>query len=146
MPPLFSPVYSPTCLLHLQSFFIYSLHGEVPLPTSSGVFHMTTTVTSFPTPRLLGRGRHSCLLWLACLFTVPCGTAPLPLSELRAPSSLCYISFFFPRSLFIIQFVFPPLGRGDSLSRGCADWSQGCLWEYCLLHLCSPDGLHLRSR
>jgi hypothetical protein len=28
--------------------FIYSSHGGVPLPPSSGAFHMTTTVTSFP--------------------------------------------------------------------------------------------------
>jgi hypothetical protein len=117
MPPLFSPVYSPTCLLHLQSFFIYSLHGEVPLPTSSGVFHMTTTVTSFPTPRLLGGGRHSCLLWLACLFTVPCGTAPLPLSELRAPSSLCYISFF-SQELVYYSVCFFPLWAGGTVCPG----------------------------
>jgi hypothetical protein len=53
------------------SLFIYRLHGKCPFPLSSGTLLMTVTVTSFPAPRLLGRGHHSCLLKLARLFTVP---------------------------------------------------------------------------
>jgi hypothetical protein len=52
------------------SLFIYSSCGGVPSPLSSGAFHMTAIVTSFPHSKVAGRGFHSCLLWPACLFTV----------------------------------------------------------------------------
>jgi hypothetical protein len=73
MPLLFSPVYSPTCLLQLQSFFIWSLHGDV---------HSPTLWCSVPCLPLLqahwGRWRHTHLLQLACLFRVRVGKCPSP--------------------------------------------------------------------
>jgi hypothetical protein len=57
------------CLLRLACLFTVHM-GSAPSPLSSGAFLMIATVTSFPTPRLLGGGCHSCLLRPACLFTI----------------------------------------------------------------------------
>jgi hypothetical protein len=74
MPLLFSPVYSPTCLLQLQSFFIWSLHGDV---------HSPTLWCSVPCLPLLqahwGRWRHTHLLQLAFYLEFAWESAPPPL-------------------------------------------------------------------
>jgi hypothetical protein len=63
------------------------------------------TATSFPAPRLLGMCCHSCLLQLACLFTVPWEIAPPPLFRAQGtPPSLLHV--FLLLLLFIIQFFF----------------------------------------
>jgi hypothetical protein len=90
--------------------FIYSSHGKCPFPTFQWSFPHTATFTSFPALRLLGGGCRSCLLWPACLFTVP-----PPSSALRVPCPLCYVSFLL---LLLIQFGFFSLfslGGGQSV-------------------------------
>jgi hypothetical protein len=62
---------------------------------------------------LLGVCCRSCLLHLACLFTVLWGIVPRPPSALRVSRPLCYVSLL----LFIIQFLFFPW-VGVGLSRG----------------------------
>jgi hypothetical protein len=68
----------------------------------------------------------------------------LPCSPVRrvpsAPSAVCLFS-----SLFITQFFFGG-AAGVSLSAGYAYLSQGWLWEYHVLLICSPVGLYLPSR
>jgi hypothetical protein len=88
---------------------------------------------------LLGGYCWSCLLWLACLFTVPCGIAPPSLFVVRAPCPL-YVCFLL--LLFIILFFsfFP--GWGSVCPGGCGDLAQGCLWVY-HVPLSSPCGLRL---
>jgi hypothetical protein len=128
--------------------FIYSSLESTPPPLSSGTLLRTVTVTSFPTLRLLGRCRHSWLLWPACLSTVPWGSAPPPLSGAQgAPPSLLHFSFFFSAtcSLFSLFFSLFSLGGGQSVQGGYADLAQGCLWEY-RVPLSSPGGLLLTSR
>jgi hypothetical protein len=94
-------------------------------PPSSGTFHTTATVTSFPLSQVAGL-MPLLLPSLAVLFiySSPEGL-PLPHSPgLWAPGPLCYVSlflFFLFSCLVIIQFVFfsffPPV-VGVSLSRG----------------------------
>jgi hypothetical protein len=71
--------------------------GSAPSSISSGTLLLTVTVTSFPAPRLLGRGRHSCLLQPVCLFTVLWGIAPPPLFRAQGtlPSLLCVFLLLF---------------------------------------------------
>jgi hypothetical protein len=90
---------------------------------------------------LLGRCRHSCLLWLACLFTILWGISSLPLfgAQGAPPSLLCV--FFVVIAYFSVFFSFFP-GWGSVCSGGYADLAQGCLWEYCM-PLSSPCGPHL---
>jgi hypothetical protein len=91
---------------------------------------MTAAVISFPLSRVAGWCRHSCLLWLACLFTVHLSDCPPPSLGLRVPCPLCYMSFFF-QLLIIIQFVFFSLfflsGWGSVCPGGYADLAQDCL-------------------
>jgi hypothetical protein len=79
---------------------------------------------------------HSCLHQPAC-----CEGLPLPpLSALRVPCPLCYMSFLL--LLLIIQFFFFFPGWGSVCPGGYADLAQGCLWEYHML-LSSPCGPRL---
>jgi hypothetical protein len=110
--------------LHLPSLagvFIYSSYGKCPFPCLQWGFPHTATITSFPTPRLLGGCRHSCLLWPAYSVTVPWGI-PLPSSSaLRVPCPLCYMSFF----VIVVQFFFLfSLGGGRSLQRAMLIWPR----------------------
>jgi hypothetical protein len=129
----------------LPGLFIYSLHGEVPLPLSSGAFLMTATVTSFPYSKVAGWG-PPLLPSLASFFIYSSHKGvPFPHSpELRAPCPLCYVSFFSSCLLFSFFSFFP--GQGSVCPGGYADLAQGCLWEYHVLLICSPGGLHLPSR
>jgi hypothetical protein len=106
-------------------FLITVCMEKCPSP-SSGTFLMTATVTSFPSPRLVGRCCHSCLLWLASLFTVHLRDCPSPtLQSLGCPTLFAMCLFFFLAacllfSLVFFLFFFPWVGV--SLSRGLC-WS-----------------------
>jgi hypothetical protein len=114
---------------------------EVGLPPSPVEFSSHHHFYKLSHSWLLGVCRHSCLLWMACLFTVLWGISPPPSSALSVPCPLCYVSFLF--LLFIIPFFFLfTLGGRLVCPGGYADLAQGCLWEYHLL-LSSPCGLHL---
>jgi hypothetical protein len=103
---LFSPVYSPTRLLQLPSFFFnYSLRGEWPSPPPVELSSWQLLLQAFPSPRLLGGCRCFCLLWPACLFTVRVEGGPPHSPELGRPAiffkrlgyySVCFFLFFFP--------------------------------------------------
>jgi hypothetical protein len=120
-------VYSPTCLLQLQSFF-FNLEfawGSAPFPLSSGVCHTLATIGSLPLSKHTGGGGNPLAFsgWLVYLQFHE-GVPLLHFLELRAPCLLCYVSFFFLSCLFIIQFVFFSFIScvGVSLSRGLC-WS-----------------------
>jgi hypothetical protein len=94
---------SPSTLMAVASFlpppaclFIHSLPEGLPLFPSSGAFHMTATVTTFPLSKVAGQVLPL-LPSPACLFIYrsPEGL-PLPHSlGLAVPHPLCYLSFFF---------------------------------------------------
>jgi hypothetical protein len=124
---------------------------KCPSLTSCGAFLTTATVMSFPLSKV-AEWVPPLLPSLACLFIYSLHEIlPLPHSlELRAPCSLCYMSFFlfFPAlcillSLFFFSIFFPWVG--SLCPGGYVDLAQGCLWEYCML-LSSPGGLLLPSR
>jgi hypothetical protein len=141
MPLLFSPVYSITHLLQLQSVFFFYLGFAwgVPLPYST-VEHapVQPLLQAFPSPSTLGKvAPHP--LSPSGLF-ICSGGMPLPHSpELRAPSPLCYVSFLFFSCLLIIQvfclfvclFTFFP-GRGSVCPGGYADLSPEVPHAACL--------------
>jgi hypothetical protein len=125
MPLLFSPVFSPTHNCSL--FFLFRVRvGRCPSPTLRwSVPHDSCCYKPSPLQAHWGRWHHSCLLWLACLFTVREG-APLPHSQdLRAPCNLCYVSLFFSAACLSFRFFsfFP--GGVSVFPGGCADLSQG---------------------
>jgi hypothetical protein len=115
---------------------------EVGLPPSLVGFSSHHHFYKLSCSWLLGVCRHSCLLLLACLFTVPWGIA-LPTSGLRAPHPLCYVSFFVV-VVYSVCFSFFP-GWGSVCPGGYVDLAQGCLWEY-RVPLSSPGGLRLLSQ
>jgi hypothetical protein len=102
------------------------LTWEVGLPPSSMEFSYHHHFYKLSHSWLLGICHHSCLLRLACLFTVLWGILLPPSSVLRAPCPLCYMSFLL---LLIIQFLFLPW-MGLVCAGSYADLAQGCLWEY----------------
>jgi hypothetical protein len=63
---------------------------------------------------LLGVCCHSCLHWLAYLFTIPWGISP--------PHPLCYVSFLL--LLLIIQFFLFSLGGGRSVQGAMLIWPR----------------------
>jgi hypothetical protein len=108
--------------------------GLPPSPVES--FLPTTTFTSFPAFDCCACAAAPAFSSPTCLFTVPCGISPALLFSVQgALPSLLHVFFLL---LLIIQFFFPWMGVG--LSRGYADLSQGCLWEYHMT-LSSPSGL-----
>jgi hypothetical protein len=67
---------------------------------------------------------------------------PLPISVLRAPRTLCYMSFLLLLLSIQVFFSFFP-GWGLVCPGAYADLAQGCLWEYHILlsslcGLCHP--------
>jgi hypothetical protein len=106
----------------LASLFIYSSLGKCPFPALQWSFPHTATFTSFPSPRLLGGGCRSCLLWPAYLFTVPWGIASptLFIAQGALPSLLCV--FF----VVVCYLVFFPslfsLGGGQSVQGPMLIW------------------------
>jgi hypothetical protein len=141
---LFSPVDSPTCLLQLQSFFIYSWHGERPSPTLRwSVPHFSHHYKPSPRQAHWGRWHHTCLLWLACLFTVCMRECPSPTLRSSGHSTL-FATCLFYYSVWVFFSFFP--GWRSICPGGYADLSKCCLWEYRVLLICSPGGLPLPSR
>jgi hypothetical protein len=69
----FSPVYSPTCLLQLQSvFLLFRVHLGMCLSSTlqRSEPHFSCYYRPYPLQAYWGRCCHSCLLPPACLFTV----------------------------------------------------------------------------
>jgi hypothetical protein len=109
---LFSPVYSPTFLLQLQSFFFNCLEfawGYAPPSLCSGAGYALAAFTSLPFSKRTGGGAatptFSCwLVYLQFEWGVLLPHSP----ELRVPCPLCYVSFFFPAAclLFSLGFFF----------------------------------------
>jgi hypothetical protein len=117
--------------------FIYSSHRKLAFPHLLWSFPPTSTFTSFPTP--------GCWVGAAAPAFSGHEGLPLPPSALRAPHSLCYMSFLL--LLLIIQFFFLfSLGGGRSVQGAMLIWprvvcgSTAC----CLAHLVVcvfPSGL-----
>jgi hypothetical protein len=128
MPLMFSPVYSPTRLLQLQSFFIYSSCGEVPHPPLWwSMPHFSLCYKPSPLQAHWGRWCHTCLLWRACFSTVQVWQFPsCILQSSGCPTLFAMCLFFFPAVclLFSIFFSFFP-GQGSVCLGGYADLSQG---------------------
>jgi hypothetical protein len=100
-------------LLSLAGLFIYSLHGEVPLPHSPAE-HAT---------------------W---------GRAPPPFSGAQyTPPSLLHV-LLFQLLIWYSVFFFFFAGWRTVCPGGYADFSQGWLWGYHMLLICSPVGLPSR--
>jgi hypothetical protein len=149
-----SPVHKPL----LQAFPFPSTLGEVTLHQISqvGVFiYSSCGKWAFPRPVEFSSHHHfyklsccwllgvcccSCLLWLACLFTITWGIAPPTLWCSGCPALFATCLFCCYCLLFSFFSFFP--GWGSVCRGGYADLAQGCLWEYCVL-LSSPCGLRL---
>jgi hypothetical protein len=114
---------------------------EVSLPPLPWSFPHTAPFTSFPTPKLLGRCCHSCLLQPACLFTVLWGSAPPRFHAQGALPSLLHV--FCCCCCLLFSLLFSPRW-GSVCPGGYADLAQGCLWEY-RVPLSSPGSLCLLS-
>jgi hypothetical protein len=143
---LFSPVHSPTHLLQL--FHLFCLRSG-PSPLSSGAFHTTAAVTSFPIFKVAGRV-PLLLPFLASLFiySLPKGL-PLPHFPGLGCPSLFAVSFFVLLIqllvyylVFFFSFLFPPPAPPVETPGGYADLAHHCMWGYHVL-LSSPGGLHL---
>jgi hypothetical protein len=108
-----------TCFLQLE--YLFTVHvGSGPSPLSCGVFLPPPLLQAFPL--LVAEWCHcSCLLWPACLFTVPWGIAPPPSWVLRTPCPLCYMSFLL---LFIIHVLFCPWVGGQSVQGAMLIWPR----------------------
>jgi hypothetical protein len=110
------------------------------LPTpSSGVFHTSATVGNLAHPKLAGGSHQTCLLLLACLFSLR-GCLPLLLqtSRCRALFAMCLFQFFVYYSGF---FFF--VGQRSVCPGVYPGLSQEWLWWYHVLLICSPVGLRL---
>jgi hypothetical protein len=120
-----------------------------PLHLSSGVFHMTATVTSLPLCKHTGGSGTTPAFsgWLVCLqFTWRIAPPPLSGAQGALPSLLHVFLFiyFFPAVYYSVCFflLFFPPGWGSVCPWDYADLVQGCLWEFCVL-LSSLGGLCL---
>jgi hypothetical protein len=95
-------------------------------------------------PKVAGWGRHSCLLWLACLFTVLVRLRPSPSFWSSGPPTLfamCPI-FFFQLLVYCSVFFLFSLGGSQSVQGAMLI----CPREYLVPLICSPGGLCLPSR
>jgi hypothetical protein len=141
MPFLFYPVNSPTRLLQIQSYFIYSSREECPSPPLQwSMPHFSCCYKPSPLQAHWGRWCPFFLCRPACLFQFTLSGAE------GAPPSLLHVFFFFSAVYYSVWFFssfFP--GWGSVCPGGYADLFQGCLWEYCM-PLSSPGGLLLPSR
>jgi hypothetical protein len=125
---------SPVCEPLLQAFPFPSTWGEVTLPQLSQAcvfiysscgrwvfppllwsFPPTTTFTSFPAPDC-----WVCATAPAFSSWIVVRDSPPPLFSAGAPCPLCYV--FFLLLLFIIQFLFFSLGRGQSVQGALLIW------------------------
>jgi hypothetical protein len=85
---------------------------EVGLPPSPVEFSSHHHFYKLSHSWLLQMCCHSCLLWLACLFTVLWGISSSLLFSAQGARHLCYVSCLL---LLIIQFLFFSLGGGRSV-------------------------------
>jgi hypothetical protein len=97
---------------------------EVGLPHSPVEFSFHHHFYKLSHSWLLGRGRHSCLLCLACLFIVLWGVAPPLSSALRAPCPLCYVSFFVVVYYSVCFFFSFSLGGGQPVQGAMLIWPR----------------------
>jgi hypothetical protein len=126
--------------LHVYLQFMW----EVGLPPSPVEFSSHCCFYKLSRSWLLGVCRCSCLLWLACLFTVLGGISPpLLFGAQGIPPSLLHV-FFVVIVYYSVFFSFFP-GLGSVCPGGYADLAQGCLWEN-HVPLSSPCGLRLPKR
>jgi hypothetical protein len=101
---------------------------------------MSATVTSLPHSKFAG-GRHQiCLLCRLVYLQFSWGSAPAPFLQNSRCPALCVLF----SCLFIIQGFF--VGQGSVCQGGYTALSQGWLWEYWVLLICSLVDLHLSSR
>jgi hypothetical protein len=123
------------CTLFLRPACLFTAHvGSWPLPLFCRVFLLLPLLQAFPF-WLLGRCLRSCLLQLACLFTVPWGiSCPLLFStQGTLPSSLRV--FFVVIAYYSVSLF--SLGGGQSVQGAMLIWprvvcgSTAC----CLAHL-----------
>jgi hypothetical protein len=115
-----------SCLL-LQALLTKSLQGQLPLP-----------------PSLVERPANQLLL--QALFTESsCGEQllALPPSPMLSKHPTLFSAYPF-QFLFYYSVFF--VGQGSVCPGGSAGLSQGWLWKYHVLLICSPVGLHLPSR
>jgi hypothetical protein len=85
--------------------------------------------------------------WPFCLSSLCLLKVHIEISSCSFPLLLCTPSTLPPLCVpfqFLIYFIF--WGPGVSLSRSYAGLSQGYMWEYCMLLICSLVGLGLPSR
>jgi hypothetical protein len=126
---------SSSCLLQ----FIVHM-GECPPP----LVELSTwqpLLQVFPAPRFLGRGHHSCLLWLVCLFTVCMRECPSPtLWSSGHPTLFVMCLCFFSCLSIISRFFLFSLGGGQTVQGAMLI----CPREYHVLLICSPGGLPSR--
>jgi hypothetical protein len=112
-------------LLSQACVFIYSSRGKWAFPPLLWNFPPTAAFTSFPAPRLLGRGYHSC--WLVYLqFREGFPLSTLWGSGCPALFAMCLFCCYW--LLFSFFSFFP--GWRSVCPGGYADLAQGCLWEY----------------
>jgi hypothetical protein len=115
--------------------------GSAPPPPLVELSTQQPLLQAYPSQRLLGWGSHSCLLQLACLFTVRVWECPSPTLWSSGHLALFVMSFFFQLLVYFSVFVglFPLCGvqsvQGAMLI---------CPREYRVLLICSPGGLPSR--
>jgi hypothetical protein len=122
------------------------LHEEWPSPPLVAL-STQQQLQAFPSSRLLGGCCCSCLLWLACLFTVCLRDCSSPtLWGLGHPAlfATCLFLFYSAACLLFSLFfsLFFPPGWGSVCPGGYTDLAQCCLWEY-HMPLSSPGDLCL---
>jgi hypothetical protein len=151
MPLLFSPMYSSTCLLQLQSFFYLEFAwGGAPPPGLVERATLQPLLQAFTSPSILGKVAPHPPSLAICLFTVHLRDCPTPTlwgSGRPTLFATCPFFFFFTQllvyySVRFFLFFFP--GWASVCPGDYADLAQGCLWEY-HVPLSSPCGLLLSS-
>jgi hypothetical protein len=135
----------PACCSSLLFFFRVHV-GMCPSPFSGGACDTTATVTSFLHCKVAGRvppflPSPAGLFIYSLHKGVPQSHSP----ELKMPHPHCYVSFFYSAACLLFSFFFLCFpGQGSVSPGGYADFSQGSLWEYSMLLICSPEGLSRR--
>jgi hypothetical protein len=126
----------PACC-NCSLFYLELLWGYAPPPLSGGSCHTLDTVGWLLLSEHTGGGG-------LFIYSSRKGVL-LPHSlELRAPCPLCCMSLFlfFQLLVYYSDWFFPFFPWWGSVwLGGYADFSQGCLWEYLVLLICSHVGL-----
>jgi hypothetical protein len=145
--------------LLLQALFNESLHRELPLPLSPVERLVSVYFCRFCLPKVCVESVPSSLLWWRslsagyfcrlCLLKVCMEFSSLLLppslvhSKHPALSAACPFQFLVYSVVFLFCFLWD---RGQSCPGGYAGLSQWWLWDYSILLICSPVGLHLLRR